>query len=74
MAAMHASSTQSGSGRRPVSSFGGSQPRFTKNGREIVYRRGGARFLLSVPVARPGATPRVVVTNWFDELRRKVPQ
>jgi serine/threonine-protein kinase len=108
--------TASGSGRRPVSATGGSQPLFTKNGREIVYRRGGAvfaasfdprsgevgtpellfvgqdggrafggargydvtpdgaRFLLSVPVERPGATPTVVVTNWFDELRRKVPR
>ncbi len=109
--------TASGSGRRPVSSSGGSQPLFAKNGREIVYRRGGAvfaasfdpatgevgtpislftgpdggrspgvgargydvsldgaRFVLSVPVARPGATPNVVVINWFDDLRRKVPQ
>jgi len=105
------------SGRRPVSSTGGSQPRFTKNGREIVYRRGGAvfaasfdprtgeagtptllfnatdggrtffarsrsydvtpdgeRFLFIVPVERPGATPNVVVTNWLDELKRRVPR
>ncbi len=104
-----------GGGRRPVSSTGGDQPRFTRNGREIVYRRGdamhatsfdpatgevgtpvllfttpnagsfpgprnydvtpdGSRFLIPMAVERPGTTPNVVVTNWFDELRRRVPR
>jgi len=109
--------TSVGSGRRPVSSSGGGQPAFTKSGREIVYRRGGAvfaasfdprsgevgtpvllfvgpdggrspysgargydvtpdgeRFLLTVPVTRQAATPNVVVTNWLEELRRRVPR
>ena len=104
-------------GRRQVSAGGGSQPRWTKGGREIVYRRGramlavsfqpadgeagtpvqlfskpdagrsgqgrttgydvtpdGSEFLLVVPIARPEATPVVVVVNWLDELRRKVPR
>jgi eukaryotic-like serine/threonine-protein kinase len=104
-------------GRRPVSSNGGNEPRFTRNGREITYRRGnamyaasfdpatgevgtpvllfrapvggrlaaggarsydvtpdGSRFLLAVPVERPGATPNVVIINWTDELRRRVPR
>jgi Tol biopolymer transport system component len=104
-------------GRRQVSAGGGSQPRWTKGGKEIVYRRGGAmlavsfqptdgeagrpvllftkpdagrlgqgrttgydvtadgnEFLLVVPIERPDATPVVVVLNWLDELRRKVPR
>jgi serine/threonine-protein kinase len=104
-------------GRRQVSSDGGDQPRFTKGGRELVYRKGsamyavpfdpasgeagtptllfrvpdagrtsqgrtvgydvtpdGARFLLVAPIDRLEATPNVVVLNWFDELRRRVPR
>lgn len=104
-------------GRRQVSAGGGSQPRWTRGGREIVYRRGGAmlavsfqpadgeagppvqlfvkpdagrrgqgrttgydvtpdgnEFLLVTPIARPEAMPTVVVLNWLDELRRKVPR
>jgi Tol biopolymer transport system component len=104
-------------GRRQVSAGGGSQPRWTKGGREIVYRRGGAvlavsfrpadgeagppvqlfvkpdagrlgqgrttgydvtpdgnEFLLVTPIRRPEATPTVVVLNWLDELRRRVPR
>nr|MCU0624662.1 hypothetical protein [Gemmatimonadaceae bacterium] len=105
------------SGRRQVSAGGGDQPRFTKGGREIVYRKGaemyavpfdptsgepgtpvklfriadagrtsqgrtvgydvtpdGRRFVLVAPIDRPGATPNVVVLNWFDEVRARVPR
>jgi Tol biopolymer transport system component len=34
-------------GRRQVSADGGSQPRWSKNGREIVYRKGDAMFAAS---------------------------
>ncbi|MEP7326091.1 MAG: protein kinase [Gemmatimonadota bacterium] len=104
-------------GRRQVSADGGSQPRWTRGGREIVYRKGdatmavsvqpetgevgtptllfrfagvgqlgatrtfgydvtpdGSRFLMVAPVERPGAQPSVVVLDWFEELRAKVPQ
>ena len=104
-------------GRRQVSSDGGDQPRFTRAGREIVYRKGdamyaasfnpmtgeigtpvqlfrvkdggrlaggrtrgydvspdGQRFLLVTPVERPGAAPNVVITNWIEELERKLPR
>jgi eukaryotic-like serine/threonine-protein kinase len=104
-------------GRRQVSAEGGDQPRFTKGGRELVYRKGsalyavpfeptsgeagtpvllfrvadagrtsqgrtvgydvtpdGSRFLLVAPIERLGATPNVVVLNWFDDLRRRVPR
>ncbi len=104
-------------GRRQLSAEGGDQPRFTKGGREIVYRSGaamyaapfdaatgepgaptllfrirdagrlafnrtvgydvtpdGSRFLLVEPVDRPGGLPNVVITNWVEELRRKVPR
>jgi len=106
-----------GTGRRAVSSTGGYQPRFTKDGREITYLRGdamyatpfdprtgevgtptllfrarsggrsaaggmrgydvspdGSRFLLTVPIERPRATPNYVVINWFEELQRRVPR
>jgi eukaryotic-like serine/threonine-protein kinase len=105
-------------GRRQVSADGGSQPRWSKNGREIVYRKGdamiaasfdsqsgevgtlvtlfrkadagelgdtgptygydvmadGSQFVLIEPVERPNAQPTVVVLNWFEELKRKVPR
>jgi hypothetical protein len=104
-------------GRRQVSANGGDQPRFTKGGRELVYRKGkamyavsfdpssgeagtptelfriadagrtsqgrtvgydvtpdGGRFLLVAPIDRLEATPNVVVLNWFEELRRRVPR
>ncbi len=104
-------------GRQPISAGGGDQPRFTKAGRELVYRRGdamfaaafdpasgeagrpellfrirdagrtaytrtvgydvtpdGSRFLLIGPIERPGVIPNTVVTNWFEELNRKVPR
>jgi eukaryotic-like serine/threonine-protein kinase len=32
----------------------------------------GKRFLLVVPVDRPGALPMTVVVNWFTELREKM--
>jgi WD40 repeat protein len=103
-------------GRRQISAEGGTQPRWTKGGREIVYRRGeamiatpfdpakgeaglpvtlfrkpeipsagggfrtrgydvlpdGSRFLMISPVFRPRAGEVVVITNWLDELRKKV--
>jgi len=105
------------SGRQQVSAGGGDQPRWTKGGREIVYRNAdavlavsfdpgtqtigtpvelfrirtagrlgsgrtlgydvspdGMRFLMVVPVARPDAQPNVVVLNWLDELRERVPR
>jgi len=34
----------------------------------------GERFLLIRPVDRPGAAPNVVITNWTDELRAKLPR
>ncbi len=103
-------------GRRQISADGGTQPRWTKGGREIVYRRGeaviatsfdpakgeaglpvtlfrkpeipsagggfrtrgydvtpdGSRFLMISPLFRARAGEVVVVTNWLDELRKKV--
>ena len=104
-------------GRRQVSSDGGDQPRWTRGGREIVYRKGdamlaasfdpatrevgvptllfakkdagrlgggrtvgydvtpdGSRFLLVTPVERETAQPTVVVINWLEELKRKLPR
>jgi hypothetical protein len=105
-------------GRRQVSADGGSQPRWTRQGREIVYRKGeamlaatfdprsgevgtpvvlfrkpdagqlggtqptegydvtpdGSRFVLVEPVERRDAAPTVVVLNWLEELKRKVPR
>ena len=102
------------SARRQVSADGGSAPRWTRAGRELVYRNGrqmmaasvdpisgqlgaptelfhgaleidgnvstydvtgdGERFLMLRRAA--GAEPRqvIIVTNWFKELRRLVPQ
>ncbi|WKW11391.1 protein kinase [Pseudogemmatithrix spongiicola] len=34
----------------------------------------GQRFLLIRPIDRPGAAPNVVITNWTDELRKKLPR
>ena len=102
-------------GRGQVSAEGGSQPRWTRDGREIIYRKGdavyavsfgsatgdvgtptllfrkpdagrlglgrtygydvtpdGSRFLMVVPIERPGAQPTVVVLNWLAQLRAKV--
>jgi len=105
-------------GQRQISADGGSQPRFSRNGREIVYRKGsammaasfdpqsgevgpptmlfrkadagqlggtdptmgydvtpdGTQFVLVVPVERANVQPTVVVLNWLDELKRKVPR
>jgi Tol biopolymer transport system component len=97
-------------GRRQVSADGGSQPRWVRGGKEIIYRKGdavlsvpfdpatgdvgtpallfrkpdagrlggstvgydaapdGSRFLLVVPVDRPGARATTVVINWLDHL------
>jgi serine/threonine-protein kinase len=101
-------------GRLQVSADGGSQPRWTRGGREIVYRKGdavlsvsfdaataevgtptllfrkpdagrlggtvgydvapdGSRFLLVLPVERPGARATTVVLNWLDRLGRTAP-
>ncbi|MEO5567600.1 MAG: hypothetical protein ABIR92_03865, partial [Gemmatimonadaceae bacterium] len=103
--------------RRQVSADGGSQSRWTRGGRELVYRRGdaviavsfdpasgevgapvllfskrdagrsgggrttgydvsadGSRFVLVTPLERPGAQPTVVVLNWLEELKAKVPR
>ena len=91
-----------------ASDSGDTDPRWTKGGRELVFRRGSAvyavdinadagtagkerklfdgayppsfgydvtpdgnRFLLIRPVERPGALPIVIITNFFEELRRK---
>jgi hypothetical protein len=105
------------SGRRQVSANGGSQPRWTKGGRELVFRQGdavlavtfqpatgeagtptllfrkadagrlgggrsvgydvtpdGSQFLMVTPIERPEAQPIVVVLNWFEELKRRVPR
>ena len=88
---------------------GESDPRWTRGGRELVFRRGSAvyavdvdpatrqvgkehklfdgdypqalgydaaadgnRFLMVKVVDRPGALPILVITNFFEELRRKV--
>ena len=110
-------SLAAGGGRRQVSADGGDQPLWSKNGREIVFRRGdavlaasfdpatgevgrpeelfrkpdagrlssnrtggydvsadGSRFVLITPVGRPDALPTVVVTNWLEELKKKVPR
>jgi serine/threonine-protein kinase len=104
-------------GRRQISADGGSQPRWTRGGREIVYRKSdallavsfepatgevgtpsllfrkadagrlgngrttgydvtpdGSQFLLVIPIERPDAQPTVVVLNWVEELRRRVPR
>ena len=34
----------------------------------------GSRFLMVVPIERPEALPTVVVLNWLEELKRKVPR
>jgi Tol biopolymer transport system component/tRNA A-37 threonylcarbamoyl transferase component Bud32 len=91
--------------------MGESDPRWTRGGRELVFRRGSAvyaasidpatgevgraqelfdggypsglgydvtadgnRFLMVKPVSRPEALPILVITNFFEELRRKVGQ
>jgi eukaryotic-like serine/threonine-protein kinase len=91
--------------------MGASDPRWTRGGRELVFRRGtavyaadidpaagqvgreqrlfdgpypaalgydvtadGTRFLMVKPVSRPEALPILVITNFFEELRRKVGQ
>ena len=88
---------------------GDTDPRWTRAGRELVFRRGtavytvdidpatgvigkehrlfdggylpdhgydvtpdGSRFLMVKTVDRPGVLPILVITNFFDELRRKV--
>ncbi len=104
-------------GRRQVSARGGSEPRWTKGGREIVFRnigammaapfapstgepgapvllfsksdRGrlgsgrtvgydvtpdGSQFLMVMANERREALPTIVVLNWLDELKRKVPR
>jgi serine/threonine-protein kinase len=104
-------------GRRQVSADGGDQPIFTRNGRELVYRKGdamyavsfepasgeigtpqllfrvpdggrlnggrtrgydvtpdGQRFLLVTPIDQPGAAPNVVITNWTEELKTRLPR
>ena len=90
---------------------GDTDPRWTRAGRELVFRRGtvvyavdidpatgvigkehqlfdggyspehgydatadGNRFLMVKNVDRPGVLPILVITNFFDELRRKVGQ
>jgi Tol biopolymer transport system component len=90
---------------------GEGDPRWTRGGRELVFRRGsavyavdinpeageigrerklfdggypaslgydvtpdGSRFLMVKTVDRPGALPILVITNFFEELRRKVGQ
>jgi hypothetical protein len=87
---------------------GDTDPRWTRGGRELVFRRGSAvyavdidpatgvigkerklfdgpyppehgydvtrdgdRFLMVKNVERPGVLPILVITNFFDELRRK---
>jgi Tol biopolymer transport system component len=104
-------------GRRQVSADGGDQARWSRGGREIVYRKGeavyaasfepatgevgtpallfrkadagrlagartigydvspdGSQFLMVTPVERVGSQPVVVVINWLDELKKKVPR
>jgi dipeptidyl aminopeptidase/acylaminoacyl peptidase len=104
-------------GRRQVSAGGGSEPRWTKGGSEIVFRerdavlaasfdraagepgapvllfrksdRGrlgsrrtmgydvtpdGSQFLMVLENERRDALPVVVVLNWLDELKRRVPR
>jgi len=105
-----------GGGRRQISAGGGSQPRWTRGGREIVFCNGnamlaasfnpatgeagaptvlfkapglgrvheftvpydvtpdGSQFLMAVPVERPDAQFVVVVVNWLEELRKRVPR
>jgi len=105
-----------GGGRRQVSAGGGSQPRWTRGGREIVFRNGdrmlaasfnpatgeagaptvlfkapglgrvheytvpydvtpdGSQFLMALPVERPDAQFVVVVVNWLEALRKRVPR
>jgi hypothetical protein len=106
-----------GGGRRQVSAGRGTEPRWTRGGREIVYRtpeailaasfdpvsgeagtpavvlrtrasgssglsrrvgydvtQDGSEFLLALPLEHRGAQSTVVVLNWLDELRRKVPR
>ena len=104
-----------GGGRRQVSSGRGTEPRWTRGGREIVYRTpdaimaasfdqvtgevgaparvlqvpdpgradvtvgydvlpDGSEFLLVIPLQHTGAQATVVVLNWLDELKQKVPQ
>jgi Tol biopolymer transport system component len=102
-------------GRQQVSASGGSQPRWTRGGREIDFRNGdavyaatfqpatgeigapvllfrkpdageinddfgydvtpdGSQFIMVEPVVRPAAQPVVVVVNWLEELKKKVPR
>lgn len=105
-----------GGGRRQISAAGGSRPRWTRGGREIVFRNGdallaasfnpatgeagtptvlfktpalggsseftvgydvtpdGSRFLMALPVERPDAQFVVVVVNWLEALRKRVPR
>ncbi|MDH4046168.1 MAG: hypothetical protein OEW06_17110, partial [Gemmatimonadota bacterium] len=99
-------------GRRQVSAGGGDEPRWTRGGRELVYRSGRRMMAVTVDPATgelgsptvlftgdfmdsnewgydvtpdgerflmlrrpPGTEPRqvIVVTNWFQELERLVP-
>ncbi len=112
---VYLASADGSGGRRQVSVDGGSQPRWTRGGRELVYRRGeamlaapvnptngeigspvelfrrrqyeldvatfdydvtsdGSRFLMAVPVLRPGSQPTVVVLHWLDELKQRMDQ
>ncbi len=104
-------------GRRQISAGGGSEPRWTKGGREIVYRNhdavlaapfqpgtgeagtpvmlfrkmdsgrlgarrtsgydvtpDGSEFLMVIANERRDALPTVVVINWIEELKAKVPR
>jgi serine/threonine protein kinase len=105
-----------GGGRRQISAAGGSQPRWTRGGREIVFRNGnamlaasfnpasgeagaptllfrkpalggmsvftvgydvtpdGSQFLMALPEERPDAQFVVVVVNWLEALRQRVPR
>jgi eukaryotic-like serine/threonine-protein kinase len=105
-----------GGGRRQVSAAGGNQPRWTRGGREIVFRNGnavlaagfdpatgeagapatlfrkpalgslndftvgydvtpdGSQFLMVLPVERPDAQFVVVVVNWLEALKQRVPR
>ena len=48
-------------GRRTVSAAGGDQPRFTRNGREITYRKGAAMFAASFdPATGEVGTPKLL--------------
>jgi eukaryotic-like serine/threonine-protein kinase len=48
-------------GRRQVSADGGDQPRFTRNGREITYRKGNAMYAVSFnPASGEIGTPELL--------------